>query len=232
MPRDRRPRPRVRPGHRDIDRAALPAAPDIDIDQAVADLNHIYIVRGLETMIAIGRYVLDTFFDGDEEAFRSKRQGYTSFKKLYGRTDLAMSYGVLGIAVNVMLQVEQLPRELAYALNTTRHRALLPVKDMELKIELAEAAVEENLAAAKIQRRVQAALGVDSPRLGKKPLSPPAAALRKLDKYSREFVAEQKAGESWEQLSAAEREKLEGKLGLVVRRLQRALGKVEPGEEG
>ncbi len=186
MPGDRRPRPRVHPGHDDVDRPRPPALAEVDIDRAVADLNRIYIVRGLETMIAIGRYVLDTLFDGDEEAFRSRRQGYTSFKKLYGHTALAMSYGMLGIAVNVMLQVEQLPRDIAYA------------------------------------------LGVDSPRLGRRPLSPPAAALRQLEKYSRELARELRPGGSWEQLSAAERSDLAGKAGRVLRRMERVVEAMEP----
>jgi hypothetical protein len=213
--------PRIRPGHRSVGGADSPA-PSVNLDAAVAEINRIYITGGLRTMVAVGRYILDTFFDGDVEAFRSRTQGWSSFKQLYGRADLAMSYTLLGISVNVMLQVEQLPSELARLLNTTQHRALLPVKDLQLKTELARTAVDEGLSSQKLQRRVWEALGPDSPRLGKQPLSPPAAMLRKLDKVSRELVRELEPDQAWSRLSEAERTDLTRKLDRIVGRLTRA----------
>lgn len=47
---------------------SLPGAADLQpalLDEAVADLNRIYVRKGLETAREVGVYVLDRFFGGD-----------------------------------------------------------------------------------------------------------------------------------------------------------------------
>ena len=55
---------------KDINELVLPGESDVDsqiLDQAVIELNRIYIAKGLEAARAMGEYVLETFFDGSLE---------------------------------------------------------------------------------------------------------------------------------------------------------------------
>lgn len=144
------------------------------LEQAVADLNRIYLLKGVETARALGEYILSTFYDGDVEALRRKSKRHHSFRGLARRPDLLMSYSVLCRSVAVAEQLRILPEDIASSLSYTQHRALLPVKDDVAKVELARQAVREGLTAQDLQEHVRnyrrtAQSGV---RLGRPPLHP------------------------------------------------------------
>lgn len=217
----RNPPVRIHRGHRSLDHIEEPAL-EVDIATAVREINRIYVTGGLRTVVAIGRYILDTFFEGDPVQFSGRgAPGWRSFRELYGRNDLAMSRSFLSSSVQVMLQVEQLPGALAGQLNATQHRALLPVKDPEAKITLAREAVDESLSSRDLRRRVWDHLGPGSRPDGRKPFSPPEKAIRLLERSSRSLAREVKAGGAWERLPGDERSQLLERVDRSMRRLER-----------
>jgi hypothetical protein len=122
----------VRPGHRSAEHPSHPSG-GMDLDRAVAELNRIYIGGSLRTVLAMGRYILDTFFNGDADAFLSHSPTSISLNELYRRNDLAMSRSTLGTSVGMLLQFEAMPRQLADRLNASQHRALLTVTDPQAR---------------------------------------------------------------------------------------------------
>jgi hypothetical protein len=135
---------------RDLDTAAARLAGEdaIDtrlLDEAVADLNQIYTTKALETARLIGKYILERFFHGDLNIFRSQGRRHVSFRMLAARPDLKFSYTYLWTCVAVVEQFDHLPHDLAEALPLSHHRMLLPIRDSKEKVKLAKLAVTEGL---------------------------------------------------------------------------------------
>lgn len=140
--------------------AALPGHGEIVsdlVDQAVGELNRLYRAKGLETALAVGQYVLATFFNGDTANFRSGGNGHISFRELGKREDLQVSWQFIWNSVAVVAQFRQLPANVAEALPLSHHKLLLPVKDAEQKVLLASAAMNEGLSKEALQERVKGA---------------------------------------------------------------------------
>lgn len=126
----------------------LPGEAEADeqlLDKAVIELNRIYVGKGLETARALGEYVLEHFFGGDEEAFHEKGRQHASFAALARREDLHVSYSFLWHSVAIVRQLKLLPANVVEALPLSHHRALLPVKSEKAKVRLAEKAVKKGL---------------------------------------------------------------------------------------
>ena len=126
-------------------RRELTHAPDPGdelISEAVREINRIYTVKTLETYLAIGRYLLKTFFDNDFEVFRSKGRSDPNMKALAARLDLLVSSTTLWRSVAVLEQSRQLPREVARELTFSHHVELLGVTDEGTRERLARSAVE------------------------------------------------------------------------------------------
>jgi hypothetical protein len=232
MPRNRPPRPRIRPGHRTVVPTPAPDPGEVDIDAAVAEINRIYITGGLKTTVAVGRFILDTFFGGDIVAFSSKGPGWPSFAELHQRHDLAMSYSVLSYSVQVAHQVRQLPQDIAWKLNISHHRVLVRVKDLDVKTEFARLAVEEGLHTKELKTRVYRAIGADPSRPGRTQLSPPALAVRRLERKSREFVREMGRGGLWDRVPDEEQADVVARLERTIRRLERVRDGLEQEVDG
>ena len=129
------------------------------LDQAVQDINRIYTQKGLETVLALGQYVLDTFFGGAATAFQSRGGDHLTFRELAHREDLHVSYATLWRAVGVVEQYARLPEPVARALPPTHHTLLLPLKDDQKKTELARKAVDRGWSKAELEREVKKAKG-------------------------------------------------------------------------
>lgn len=126
-------------------KVALPGSESVDeqlLDNAVQEINRLYITKGMETYQAIGEYVLQTFFDGDVESVRSHGRKHASFRALGDREDLHAGYTFIWRSVNMVLQLRQLPAPVAEQLPFTHHIALLPIKAEDAKRKLAEKAVK------------------------------------------------------------------------------------------
>jgi len=153
----------------------LPGAAQLDealLDEAVRDLNGIQLKKKLELVVAVGNYVLRVFFAGQFEAFRQRRKKHVTFRQLGRHVDLRMSATVLYNAVAVTEQLDQLPEELGKALGFSKHKALLPVTDLQCKLELAQLAVEEGLTVRRLRHVVSQVDEVLKRRRGGRPTLP------------------------------------------------------------
>lgn len=142
------------------------------LDEVVAQINHLYVIKGLELAVEVGEYLIDRIFDGDPEQFRDRGSKDASFRKLAARDDLKVSHAFLWSACAIVVQRDALPEDLRDALSVSHHRALLPLKDEASKVDLARRAVEEGLSKRELQaevERVRAETGAVS-RAGRPPL--------------------------------------------------------------
>jgi len=98
-----------------VEPAQLPGFTELDsvlLDQAVAEINDIYVSKGLEMYFVVGEYVLSTFFGGNPETFHARWKGHATFRALGERDDLRLSYSALYNAVAVVDQRRLLPADL------------------------------------------------------------------------------------------------------------------------
>lgn len=183
-----------------IVKATLPGQAEVNsklLDEAVEDLNRLYRTKGLETARAVGEYVLETFFEGDVDNFRTAGTKHVSFRNLAKREDLQLSYLFIWNSVAVVDQLRLLPEKIAEALPLSHHKLLLPVKDEKKKVQLAEAAVNQKLskrAFVKSVREVRDAQKSES-NVGR-PTTPGFAkavtALKKVVKTASEDITDEK----------------------------------------
>ena len=138
---------------------AVPRRTNDLVATAVREINRIYVTKTLETYLAIGRYVLETFFEGDFEVFRSRRRSDENFKALAQREDLMVSATTLWRSVAVLQQSRGLPGEVARGLSISHHLELLKVKDEERKAGLARAAVEEGMSRGELAEEIRGERG-------------------------------------------------------------------------
>lgn len=174
----------------------LPGGTSVDddiLDRAVADLNAIYVTKGLETAVAIGEYVLDAFFDGDLTRARNTRKKHVSFRALGNRVDLLVSYSFISNALGVIEQIELLPGDVVRALTLTHHKLLLPVRDLGTKVKLARMAAAQELPTRDFERAVRKVRAEETekgPRVGRPPLPTIVKGLRRLSKAVDLTIAE------------------------------------------
>ena len=201
------------------------------LDRAVRDLNRLVAMKGLGKVFEVGRYVIETFFDGDYGAFREQRKSSVTFRQLGRRKDLVLSHSSIYHYVAVAEQVERLPDELAWALSFSHHKVLLPVKDPETELALARAAVDEDLMVAALQVRVHAFLDrTPWKRTGLRPLPAEVKKLSRLEKAAERIDIDEISGEGiLEHFDAPRLERLAGNLGGLSQALLGALHQPEGG---
>jgi hypothetical protein len=125
------------------------------VDQAVQEINRLYVAKGLETARVVGEYVLKTFFDGRPENLRKRGRRHVSFRKLVEHEDLRVSHVFLWNAVRFVEQLRQLPGNIGTELPFSHHKLLLPVRDEQAKVALAKKAVENDLSTRELEEEVR-----------------------------------------------------------------------------
>jgi hypothetical protein len=196
------------------------------IDQAVREINRIYVGKGLEAARGIGEFVLRTFFDNSMDTFRAKGKKHISFRKLVERDDLRVSHVHLRNCVVLVDQLKALPVELANALPVSHHTVLLPVHDEKAKVVLARKAVRENLSKRALEtevRRLRPRNG-DGTRRGRPPT--PAAIKAVALIVRAELQLKQAGAELGRDLNDATTLKLAAALAAAERRLTDMLSAV------
>ncbi len=119
-------------------------------DQKILDEAVDFINRKLNevsrSMIDIGEYLLDKFFDGDPKKVKSRspRKG-VSLRKLAERDDLDMSFSSLSNAVNLAVQEELLKEKESEYLTESHRVLLLSVGDEDEKMKYADQVIEEQM---------------------------------------------------------------------------------------
>lgn len=126
----------------------LPVRGETELDEslireAVLHLNAVVEQSRLQLACRIGAYVLERFFGGKAENFRSRARRHASFRALSEHEDLQLGCTLLWRAVNVYDQLDLLPKEVVGALSYTHHTLLLPLSDAGEKVALARLAVEK-----------------------------------------------------------------------------------------
>jgi len=124
------------------------------IDRTVAELGHIELHHGLHKAVAIGRCLLRNFFEGDADAYHSRSRRHRSFRDLAKRKDLPFSASTLRVSIAVLVQLEQLPEDLAWKLTVRHHRALLPIVDINVKTDLARKVVMNRVTVRDLEAEV------------------------------------------------------------------------------
>ena len=106
-------------------------------DDAVAELNRIYLTSWLETARGIGEYVLEAFSAIDPANFRQHSSGHLTFRELRKRDDLKVDWQFIWNAVAVVEQYCRLPRDVAEALTLSHHKLLLTTVVAQVRAVLA-----------------------------------------------------------------------------------------------
>jgi hypothetical protein len=198
------------------------------LDEAVAELNRIYVTKGLETARAIGEYVLEVFFDDDVGNFRDRGAGHVSFRELGRRSDLKVGWQFIWNAVAVVEQFDSLPADAAESLPLSHHKLLLTVKDESRKRELAQAALREHLGKREFEERVKAERldPAAGPRAGRPPLPGFAKAATALRKVVKTATAEAVGDDDLKYLSREEVEAIAAELDAGAKELARVAAQV------
>ncbi len=156
------------------------SAPQPTLEQAIRDLNALYVPGSLRTALAVAAYVRDRFLGGETEGFNQQLEA-PSLRELAGRDDLSFSVTYLSDAIGVYLQHPLLEPALAQALTYSHHRLLLRVPNPRDKNRLAALAVRRQLDVEDLRREVRAYRASHHlPPIGLPPGDPRVHALRRL----------------------------------------------------
>ncbi len=216
---------------------ALPGAEGIDtglLDEAVHTLNRIYQAKGLETARDVAECVVQMFFGGSVDSFRSRNRTHLSFKELAKREDLQVSYQFVWNACAVVEQLRSLPPAIAKALPMSHHKMLLPIKDEEQKVLLATAAVEGGLSKRAFEDRVKvvrASQKADS-KAGRPPLPAFAKAFGRLKAIVKLAQEEEVTEASFAHFSKEEAQALLAELNGQMRAITEIASRVRGFVEG
>ncbi len=124
------------------------------VSELVAEVNRLYRVGGLQTALAIGRYLIAACFEGDAGRVRDPRRHPNSFRELAAREDLMVKASYLFNAVAVTEQFALLPSDLAESLPFAHHRKLLVVHDANSKVDLAHQALSNAWSSRELGRAI------------------------------------------------------------------------------
>lgn len=164
------------------------------VDNAVRFINSCSRLPGLEMALAVGDFVLDTFFAGDFDRFcRLARSKPVAFRALLAHEDLAVRPATIYCLVRIARQVDELPPDVARRMSISHHRALLPVGDRRLKRKLARMALRENWTRDRLEAVVREQLPGE--RVGRKPIPAPVKLARQIRSIARSL--HQELGSAW-----------------------------------
>ena len=163
-----------------------------DLDQLVERINGIVTRKGLETAIEIGRLVLEEFYEGDIEVYRSRGRKDVGLRALAEREDLMLSASRLCRFVEIYGQLVDLPPHVARALPVSHHIQLLRIPDRAEKIRVAETAVAQSWTRERLSGRIRRIRGETGPtsKGGRPPLPPLVRLARSIEKAERAFVCD------------------------------------------
>jgi hypothetical protein len=170
----------------------LATRPGIDLDAAVAHLNALVAGDALDTALATGRYLVDTFFDGDVSAFeRPRTPGRVSLRQLADRSDLEASHCTLCRDIGILGQSLLLPRAGYPNLKLSHHCALLAVRDVESKLALARRSEANDWSSRQLAEEIGRARAEASgpPRRGRPSVPKFVRAARQVEAMARQTAS-------------------------------------------
>jgi hypothetical protein len=176
------------------------------VDEAVAEVNRLYLSRGVDTGRLIGEYLLGRFFGGEVVLYHACVRRHLSFDALRNHADLRVSASFLWYSTAVAAQFRQLPPELAQALPMSHHRVLVHVHDPAQKVELARVAVDGGLSKRALEQRVRQLQRArpEQTRRGRPALPAFVKAFHQLGQVRDEAISERLTAADLRHLSRAE----------------------------
>ncbi|MBW2257344.1 MAG: hypothetical protein JRI25_22490 [Deltaproteobacteria bacterium] len=139
--------------------------------------------QGLQTALAIADCVLGRLFKRDSGLLSSRSRNHETFKALQNDSSLPISKSSLWYALAVKHQYQQLPRSFSERLSLAQHKVLLRVKSVNLKVDLARRAIQEELSKRDLERLVRRRCREDEVRgRGRPPLPAVVKGMRQLVK--------------------------------------------------
>ncbi len=125
--------------------------------------------EGLVSVLATGRLIMQAFFDGDPACWRARGSTDPDFRALLAHPALEPSPRAIWYALAVFAQCQELPPDVAVALNVAHHRLLLPIPDPATRLALAREAIaagwSKRRLAEEIRRRGHQARPLGRPRV-------------------------------------------------------------------
>ena len=164
------------------------ATDDVDealVAEAVTEVNRLYVERGLRAVRRLGTYLLETFFDGDPARFDAEQAHHLTWTALSRQPGLTAAPSTLWFAVRTVQQLDAFPAALGQALSASHHRRLVPVKDPEVKLSLAMAAVEQRWGV----RRLADEIAALTPEAEKDPVAIAMAGMTQMERSTLEIAA-------------------------------------------
>lgn len=125
-----------------------------ELDAAVAEVNRIWLAKGLEAAKAVGVYLLRVFYDGNLSAWREGGDA-PGVRALAEHPQLRMDRNQVWNSLRLVDQLDELGHDLGGRLTMTAHRALFRLEDGRAKRALATEAAEEGWTVARITERVR-----------------------------------------------------------------------------
>lgn len=126
------------------------------VERTAREVRAIYIRKGLEAAVAVGRHVLDRFYGGDLGAWRSVGKQHVSVAALARREDLGMSRNTLWSCLRVLEQLEELPAEVGERLSLSHHQSLFALPDPAARRAWAERSVAATWSSKVLRKKVTA----------------------------------------------------------------------------
>ena len=193
------------------------------VDAAVAHIRGVWTQGLLATVVAVGDYLIEHFYDGSLELARSRSPSKASaFAQLLGRVnELPIGVHQLRQAIRVSVQYRELPAAIADRLSASHHGALLLVEDARVRGELAAQVVQGDLSVRELERMVRKL----KPRHpgGRPAAAPPLRWARALVRAVNPEGIEALAGAPLRRLSPADLDSLEASARLARKAIDRVL---------
>ena len=107
-----------------------------------------YVKGVIETLLAVGKIVLDDMFDGSIDKFKASEKKHPSFRALAalatnGKAGISASN--LWYAMALHDNVKVLGKEMTNRIPTSQQRVLVHIKDPKVRIDLAKRTIDEGL---------------------------------------------------------------------------------------
>lgn len=165
----------------------LPGEVEVDdglLDDAVDELNRLYVIGGLQTALDMGSRILDLFFGGNVENYHEREKQHATYAALAEREDLKFSTSFLWYSVQVVEQLPALPPAAKEKLPLSHHRLLTHVKDGKTKKRLADKAITKGLSKRDLEVEIRKATKRQrtGATRGRKPLPAFAKGVSKIKK--------------------------------------------------
>ena len=196
------------------------------IDQAIEFINSLHAKATIDLARRLGRYILDTFYDGDVDSYQSPHVKHSSLRNLATdpRLKVTGGYTFLSRCVGVAILYPSLPASVRESLGWSEYTELLPVRDDKLRLRLAKRVAKKHVPIRQLREEVRKARqkGGELPKKRGRPSVPTARGLTKAAREMSERVDRAPVGKPGE-----ERDDMEGALADLEASIQSVLGQID-----